>query len=297
MSKENQSKIRNYELQRNYYYDSHDKDGNYNGLTEAEWKEKIRKEWSCEKLKAKLVVLIFHYANNLHVHAIVNFETSISRSNALYLSKCSKIEDCIPIDKKHLSNRYKYLLHIDEKSLKLKKHIYGQNDLEIFAKDNKKFDYHKMIACTDEAEQTEQDEKKLLKKVINDILNGSYGDIYNNNIQSIPDIETSVEYHTGELSIYQQILLNKKTQPLLLSKTNERKILHAIAKRKDITKLKHIVDTKITQKQADELRRKNTEILEQQRKEEQRKKRGRRNKKNNNRNSIRKRTENIPFDR
>ena len=53
-------RTRNYTAQRNYKYDSHDKDNNFNGLTEEAWKKQILAEWSCDKLKANHVTIIFH---------------------------------------------------------------------------------------------------------------------------------------------------------------------------------------------------------------------------------------------
>ena len=125
---------RNYTAQRNYYYESHDADGNWNGLTEDAWKQMILQDWTCANLKANYVFLIFHDKDPnedgtglkpLHVHADINFINTMSQDNAVRITKCSCDKNCTAINDKADSAKYK--LHITEKAIKDKKHIYGED--------------------------------------------------------------------------------------------------------------------------------------------------------------------------
>lgn len=171
----------NYAIQRNYKFESHDKDGNFLGITEDEWKEKIRDEWTCDKLKANYVVFIFHdkdideHGNikELHVHGCVNFANSIPESNARKLTGCSSDKNCKIIKKK--ASAYRYLLHITEKAIKEHKHIYGEECLEYSIANGKKCEYKRLIQIS-EKEEDEKNGEKLIKRTIQNIMNGMYGD-------------------------------------------------------------------------------------------------------------------------
>lgn len=265
MSKEKEKikETHNYFVKRSYAYDSHDKNGNFNGLTIEEWKNQIRKEWNYENLKANHITRIFHDKDEeLSAHAIINFENSIPKSNAILLSKCTMEEDCIALyTKQQKSTTYRYLLHIDEKSLKAGKHIYGENDLEFSIKPGKKIDYHKMILCVDEEheEHEEQSEKKLLKRVLDNIKNGYY---------ETSEIIINNKTYTDEISTYKKILLDDKTRHLLNSKSNDKKIRFAIEQREEYLKLfKNLPRTKSEkaelEKQREERERKDIEKIKE----------------------------------
>lgn len=179
--KQGTDRPRLYFPQRSYQYDSHDANKNFNGLTESEWKERIREEWTAKNLKAKSVVLIFHdkdvddHGNpkGLHVHAVIHFKDGVAQSAAIKRLGCTCEENCTEV--KNSVGTYKYLLHINEKDILEGKHIYGEECLEISA-DGTKFDYHKEISKIEQEKREEKDRKKLEKKVINDILTGVYPD-------------------------------------------------------------------------------------------------------------------------
>lgn len=180
--KQGTDRQRLYFPQRSYDYDSHDANKNFNGLTENEWKERIREEWKAKNLKAKSVVLIFHDKDidtdngalkPLHVHAVVYFKDAIEQSAAIKRLGCSCDRNCTEV--KNSVGTYKYLLHINEEDIKAGKHIYGEECLEI-STDGTKFDYHKEISKIEQEKREEKDRKKLEKKVIDDILNGVYKD-------------------------------------------------------------------------------------------------------------------------
>ena len=174
---------RNYMLQRNYEYDSHDEKHVFNGLTEEEWKARIRAEWSPDVLKANHVTIIFHdedkengIAKSLHAHAITNEKDTMSHSNMLTLSKCSCVENCTPIRQENLANAYRYLLHITEQAMKDKKHIYSENELVFLEADAHEFglkQYHDIIVKKHENEDL-KNAKDVISKAIKDIQKGVY---------------------------------------------------------------------------------------------------------------------------
>lgn len=214
----------NYTLQRNYSYDSHDNSQKFNGLTKEEWKKKILDEWSCTKLNANHVVLIFHdkdkdengIITELHVHACVNFSDSLTHSQAYKRSKCSDPKNCKQIEKK--ARAYRYLLHITEKAIKDKKHIYSEDELIIEIAPEEKFDYHKEILNTDDEEDSKEQAKKL-KQVISLIQQGAYG---------------NGEFIVGGQSIYDKLLLDNDINKLISSKpANRRAIENAIEVKKE----------------------------------------------------------------
>lgn len=180
--KQGTDRQRLYFPQRSYDYDSHDANKNFNGLTESEWKERIREEWTAKNLKAKSVVLIFHDKDidtdngalkPLHVHAVVYFKDAIEQSAAIKRLGCSCDRNCTEV--KNSVGTYKYLLHINEEDIKAGKHIYDEERLEI-STDGTKFDYHKEISKIEQEKREEKDRKKLQKKVVDDILEGVYPD-------------------------------------------------------------------------------------------------------------------------
>lgn len=168
--------VRNYAFQRSYYFDSHDAQGNFNGLTEDAWKQMILQQWTCANLKANHVTVIFHSKDTddhgnikpLHAHACSNQQTSIPQTNMMKLTGCSCEENCEEINDKAQS--YKYLLHITEQAIKERKHIYSEDELIIDVLPGQKYDFHAIIAGGKDKE-----EKDALKKIISDIENDEYG--------------------------------------------------------------------------------------------------------------------------
>lgn len=175
-------RTRNYTMQRNYDFDSHDENGNFNGLTEDEWKQQISDDWTCDKLNAKHITFVFHdkdlddngLPKSLHAHGCTNFVDAITQSEAIKRTGCSSDLNCTPIRNK--ANAYRYLLHITEKAIKADKHIYSEDELIIRVKDGVKFNYHKMIHASDE-EEKEKDYNKLLNAVVQNIKNGCYDEV------------------------------------------------------------------------------------------------------------------------
>ncbi len=177
---------RNYALQRNYEFDSHDENQQFNGLTVEDWKKQILQDWSPTNLKAKHVTIIFHGkdkdANGIlkpfHAHAVANEKETMSQSNMMTHSKCSCEENCTPIKEENLSKAYRYELHITEKAIQDKKHVYGEDELIFLVADGEKFnidDYHNMIARKVTQTEDEKKDKKLINETVKKILDGHYG--------------------------------------------------------------------------------------------------------------------------
>lgn len=176
-----EERVRDYAIQRNYEYDSHDEAGNYTGLTEDQWKDQIREEWSWKKLKAHHVVLNFHdkdvdkdgLPKPLHVHGCVYFKDNITQSEAIKRTGCSSDLNCKAINNK--SQAYRYLLHITERAIEDGKHVYDEDCLEYSIADGRKFDYHKVIKPSVKDEDALKGEA-LIKQTIKLILQGEYGE-------------------------------------------------------------------------------------------------------------------------
>lgn len=221
---------RYYTAQRNSYYDLHDENGNETGMTEEQWKDQIREEWSCKNLNADHVVLIFHETDtevddhgnekkkHLHVHACIKFHDSITPSEALKRTKCSRESDCKMMKDK--AQAYRYLLHITEKALSEHKYIYEYKALEIEVVKGK-FDYYKEIMKSADKEEI-TDEKKLLRKVLKDIASGKYD-----------------EHLTKSNGVRRVLLLDERIGEMICKKsTYDRDIQHAIDTRREIVSWK-----------------------------------------------------------
>lgn len=201
--------VRNYSAQRSYSYDSHDADGNFNGMTEEQWKADIRKAWAPKNLKASLVVLIFHDKDvnddgtpkGLHVHAVIRFKEGISHGTAMKRTGCSRDKDCKNIEEKNKPKAFRYLLHITEQAIDDGKFIYSERDLEICT-DGIKFNYHKAISYKNQEQQETKDAQKKLDKLLDAVLDGKFKDI--NEVYSVdeyyrllgknPGFESKVEH-------------------------------------------------------------------------------------------------------
>lgn len=224
MASSSVARKRNYTFQRNYKFESHDKDGNFNGLTEDAWRQKILQEWTCDNLKANHITLIFHdkcveengMKKDLHVHACAHFKDAITQTEAIKRSGCSSEKNCKAINNK--SQAYRYLLHITEKAIAAGKHIYGEDELIIDVAKNKKFDFHKAIQASED-EEDEKEQAKKLKQVIADIQQGAYGD---------------GSFILGQQSIFDKLLLDDDINKLISAKpTNRRLIENAIETKRE----------------------------------------------------------------
>ena len=86
--------FRRFCVQRSFYFDTHDKDGNLleNAPTETEWKESILKLWlDFDNLSLDENLIIFHDKDlnedgtekGLHAHCVPHFRNPISQESAM----------------------------------------------------------------------------------------------------------------------------------------------------------------------------------------------------------------------
>jgi len=142
---------RKFAPQRSYEYDRAT-----TNETEAQWKNRMKKEWSAKKLKAKYVVLIFHNQDMdkdgnliaLHVHAIVYFNDSKTWTEAQKALGTSSEKNTNMVKRKvdddtndadvdddddeintSWSSCAQYLLHITPQAIIDKKHLYNTSEL------------------------------------------------------------------------------------------------------------------------------------------------------------------------
>lgn len=196
---------RNYALQRNYEYDSHDENQQFNGLTIEDWKKQILADWSPANLKANHVTIIFHnkdkdgngIVKSIHAHAIANEEETMTQSNMMTHSKCSCEENCTPIKEENLPKAYRYELHITEQAIKDKKHIYSEDELIFLVADGKTFgikEYHNMIARKVTQTEDQKKDKELINETIKKILDAYYGDGYKGFIMKVDSFDKQLIY-------------------------------------------------------------------------------------------------------
>lgn len=234
----------NYMLERSYYYDSHDENKTFNGLTVDEWKEKILNDWSADSLKSNHVTIIFHDSDKdengnekvLHAHACANTVDTISQSAMMKLSKCTCEENCTVI--KNKANSYAYLLHVTTQAIADKKHIYGEDCLIFSVADGKSFninDYHNIIAKK-KGNDDSKDDKALIDDTLGKILDAQFGDGL--------DDSNNVFGSVSEQRIYEDILMNHRDIIDAMSRSPQlhKKVMNAIKMRADMTRvgLKHM---------------------------------------------------------
>lgn len=149
-------KVRWYSVQRNYDFETHDKDKNVvDPISEDDWVQRVKNEMHelYENGVLKSYAMIFHDKDMLetgfkpiHMHAVVEFKTTRRKANAINILKASSEQNVDYIETKgSKAAASRYLLHITEKSIRDGKNIYGEHELITEGG----FDYHKMVASVD----------------------------------------------------------------------------------------------------------------------------------------------------
>lgn len=127
------NKFRRFCVQRSYYFDTHDRDGNLieNAPTESEWKELILKQWiDFEELNIDENLIIFHdndlnedgTEKGLHAHCVPHFKNPISQESAVKKFGASSLQNCTHC--KNYSGAVQYLLHVTQEAINAMKTIY-----------------------------------------------------------------------------------------------------------------------------------------------------------------------------
>lgn len=179
MSKE--KRFKKYAVQRNYQFETHDKDGNVSSTeTEKEWKERIICEFSdLKSLRAENIAFIFHdkdvnddgTSKGLHVHAVVTFKNGLPQSNALKLTGCSSERNCLGV--KNKVGAYRYLIHVTEDSLNAMKYIYDWHDVICVSADpDKPLDYRRCLSRS-KSKEDEDEQNNARNQCLLDVLKGN----------------------------------------------------------------------------------------------------------------------------
>lgn len=126
-----------FDVQRNYQYETHDKEGNLvSDITESEWVDKVKSEIRGFFDKGVLEAFcIFHDRDinddgtnkGLHVHMVVYFKHNRSQTSAIKFFGVSSVHNC----EHTLSyvDSLRYLIHVSEKALNERKYIYDVEDV------------------------------------------------------------------------------------------------------------------------------------------------------------------------
>lgn len=173
-------KKRCFMVQRNYFFDTHDKNGNLVwNITEEEWKSYICANWNLAKLNADTIAFIFHDKDfdengdvkKLHVHAVVEFKNQRYAQGVADLMGLSSLQNCQGVRSK--VDCYRYLTHISEEAINSKKHIYNFNEVIVLDNNNRR--YADLIV---RSKAKQRRDKKALEQIeFDNVCNELYDDI------------------------------------------------------------------------------------------------------------------------
>ncbi|MCS8621655.1 Rep family protein [Lactiplantibacillus plantarum] len=172
---EKEPRARGYFVQRNYYFEHHDADGNVTSTeTEAEWRKRVEKEWRSIP-GVKCLAMNFHDRDvlddgnpkPLHVHGWFQFESAKTATAAMTATGTSSTQNTQPIKNKVRSARY--LCHLAEDAMNKGKHIYDPSNVICV-----NCDYMKLIANTkrNKLVDSEQDPELFVAELGDKIQNG-----------------------------------------------------------------------------------------------------------------------------
>lgn len=189
-----------YSIQRNYDFETHDKDNNITrDITPQQWKDEIIayfKEQTSSGAFLK-VAMVFHDKDvvdtgfkPLHMHAIVYMKNaqlfgkvvsqddgSLKRTGAAKLLGASSMRNMSQLtDDGQIGAMAKYDLHITNKAIKENKHIYGENDVILMGDIE---NYHELLVLATSGTHLDESGKDgvLLRKKIHDgemTIEGAY---------------------------------------------------------------------------------------------------------------------------
>ena len=173
---EKEPRARGYFVQRNYYFETHGKDGNVTSAeTEAEWRKRVEAEWRAVK-GVKCLAMNFHDKDvlddgnpkPLHVHGWFQFDSAKTVTAAMAATGTSSTQNTQPIKNKVRSARY--LCHLAEDAMNKGKHIYDPAKVICV-----NCDYMKLIANTKRNKLTdsEQDPELFVAKLGGGIQDGT----------------------------------------------------------------------------------------------------------------------------
>lgn len=155
MTDNKNKKTRWYTVQRNYDFETHDKDKNVTrNISELEWRDEVTEQMQelYDTGKVKQYVMIFHDKDVLetgfkpiHVHMIVELTDPARKSAAITLLRGSSDSNVDYADEKGArAGASRYLMHITEKAIQSDKHVYSEDELI----SQGGIDIHKMMKAT-----------------------------------------------------------------------------------------------------------------------------------------------------
>ena len=126
--------------QRSWHYDTHDKDGNWSGETQAQWQQRVKDELATPANMSirgiAKIYLVFHNLDTdehgnpkeLHCHYVATMRDSETQERARQKLGCSDREqNCqSPND---VVDALRYLIHVSKAALNSDKHIYSVDDV------------------------------------------------------------------------------------------------------------------------------------------------------------------------
>lgn len=141
------ARYRRFDVQRNYYYETHDRNGNtkpyvcvdgteIENITESQWKEQVLKEWSdFQNLHIDEALIMFHDRDinedgtnkGLHAHGTFHclesntIEWAVTKFRASSLKNCQNVHSYV--------DSVRYLFHVSEQALNDCKTIYNPEDV------------------------------------------------------------------------------------------------------------------------------------------------------------------------
>ena len=136
---------RSFDVERSYYFESHDKDGNIrpDAPSVEEWKVQVIADWTdFDALGADECLIAFHeldvYTDTkepkpLHVHGVIHFCNQRSEESIAKLMKVSNRKSCQHC--KNYSGSVQYLIHVTQDAINDMKHIYPLEIIQGFALD------------------------------------------------------------------------------------------------------------------------------------------------------------------
>lgn len=124
--------FRRFCVERSYYYDTHDGDGNLrpDALSQDEWKDQVLKEWlDFDGLGLDENLIIFHdmdidggIPKELHAHCVPHFKNQHSEESVKNLLKASSQMNCKHC--KSYAGAVQYLIHVTQEAINHMKTIY-----------------------------------------------------------------------------------------------------------------------------------------------------------------------------
>lgn len=219
------TKFRRFDIERSYYFESHDKDGNIrpDAPSVDEWKQQVIAEWTdFEGLGADECLIAFHELDSytdtkepkpLHVHGVIHFCNQRYEEAVADLMKVSNRKNCQHC--KNYSGSVQYLIHVTQDAINDEKHIYPVETIQGFALDEN----GKKVELTREEIQKRMVRKTSKKKaedeqvkseLIADVMEGR---------KTVPDVREV--YKTDELGIGLNLLKFQKDKSMYLSAERE----------------------------------------------------------------------------